>query len=228
MVTIGEAATLLGVHPNTVRKRVKDGTYEAEKVLTKNGLTWLITRESLSNNTLTNTLTRGSRGVTGRVQDTDLAHVLTDLVRSTQELQAASTENGRRDRLLHGATEYWKAQYDYHKHISTISLASTAAFIALLGGFFGDTSGWNEPYWMRLAFIGVVFCGLLIATTSAIGAAAAAGMNLRSLREVENADGLDRLERRRPFRRYSLTTMLALALAWAILIVFVFLSVFGL
>jgi hypothetical protein len=26
-VTIAEAATLLNVHPNTVRKRVKDGTY---------------------------------------------------------------------------------------------------------------------------------------------------------------------------------------------------------
>ena len=31
-VTIAEAATLLGVHPNTVRNRVRDGTYKAEKV----------------------------------------------------------------------------------------------------------------------------------------------------------------------------------------------------
>jgi hypothetical protein len=48
-VTITEAATLLGVHPNTVRGRVKAGTYEAEKVFTENGFTWMIDRNSLIN-----------------------------------------------------------------------------------------------------------------------------------------------------------------------------------
>ena len=38
-VTITEAATLLGVHPNTVRGRVKAGIYDAEKVATEHGLT---------------------------------------------------------------------------------------------------------------------------------------------------------------------------------------------
>ena len=48
-VTISEASTLLGVHPNTVRKRVKDGVYEAEKVSTEHGLTWMIHRNTLLN-----------------------------------------------------------------------------------------------------------------------------------------------------------------------------------
>ncbi len=48
-LTITEAATLLGVHPNTVRGRVKAGTYEAEKVFTENGFTWMIDRNSLIN-----------------------------------------------------------------------------------------------------------------------------------------------------------------------------------
>lgn len=48
-VTITEAATLLGVHPNTVRARVKAGVYEAEKVSTEHGLTWMIDRDSLIN-----------------------------------------------------------------------------------------------------------------------------------------------------------------------------------
>ena len=48
-VTITEAATLLGVHPNTVRGRVKAGTYEAEKVATEHGLTWMIDPDSLVN-----------------------------------------------------------------------------------------------------------------------------------------------------------------------------------
>jgi len=41
-ITITEAAALLGVHPNTVRNRVKAGAYDAEKVLTENGFTWMI------------------------------------------------------------------------------------------------------------------------------------------------------------------------------------------
>ena len=48
-VTITEAATLLGVHPNTVRGRVKAGMYDAEKVATEHGLTWMIDPDSLVN-----------------------------------------------------------------------------------------------------------------------------------------------------------------------------------
>jgi uncharacterized membrane protein HdeD (DUF308 family) len=49
-VTIREAATLLGVHYNTVSNRRKAGMYRAEKVMTENGLTWMIDRASLTNN----------------------------------------------------------------------------------------------------------------------------------------------------------------------------------
>jgi hypothetical protein len=55
-VTITEAATLLGVHPNTVRGRVKAGVYDAEKVATEHGLTWMIDRDSLINPPLTRDL----------------------------------------------------------------------------------------------------------------------------------------------------------------------------
>lgn len=48
-VTITEAATLLRVHPNTVRNRVKADIYNAEKVFTENGFTWMIDRDSLVN-----------------------------------------------------------------------------------------------------------------------------------------------------------------------------------
>jgi excisionase family DNA binding protein len=60
-LTIAEAATLLGVHKNTVRNRIKDGTYKAEKVITKRGQTYLIERESLLTNLTTNTLSRDSQ-----------------------------------------------------------------------------------------------------------------------------------------------------------------------
>ncbi len=48
-VTITEAATLLGVHPNTVRNRVKAGVYKAEKIFTENGFTWMLDPDSLVN-----------------------------------------------------------------------------------------------------------------------------------------------------------------------------------
>jgi DNA-binding PucR family transcriptional regulator len=51
-VTIAEAATLLGVHRNTIRNRVKAGIYDAQKVVTENGQTWMITRNSILNNPL--------------------------------------------------------------------------------------------------------------------------------------------------------------------------------
>jgi len=46
-VTIAQAASLLDVHPNTVRNRVKAGVYDAEKVVTENGQTWMITRNRI-------------------------------------------------------------------------------------------------------------------------------------------------------------------------------------
>jgi excisionase family DNA binding protein len=60
-LTISEAAALLGVHKNTVRNRIKDGTYEAETVVTERGPTYFIKRESILDNLTTNTLSRGSQ-----------------------------------------------------------------------------------------------------------------------------------------------------------------------
>jgi len=47
-VTIGEAATLLNVHRNTVRNRIKAGRYKAYKVVTAQGETYAIDVESIA------------------------------------------------------------------------------------------------------------------------------------------------------------------------------------
>jgi excisionase family DNA binding protein len=60
-LTIAEAATLLGVHKNTVRNRIKNGPYRAEIVQTERGPTYLIERESLLTNLTTNTLSSASQ-----------------------------------------------------------------------------------------------------------------------------------------------------------------------
>lgn len=46
-MSIAEAATLLGVHRNTVRNRIKAGRYKAHKLVTPQGETFAILRESL-------------------------------------------------------------------------------------------------------------------------------------------------------------------------------------
>lgn len=55
-LTIRQAAALLGCHPNTVRNRIKSGVYQADKVQTENGETYLIPRSELSQASLTNSL----------------------------------------------------------------------------------------------------------------------------------------------------------------------------
>ena len=55
-LTIRQAATLLGVHPNTIRNRIKVGTYKADKVQTEHGETYLIPRSELAEDSTTNSL----------------------------------------------------------------------------------------------------------------------------------------------------------------------------
>ena len=64
-LTIAEAASLLGVHKNTVRNRIKNGSYRAELVQTERGPTYLIERESLLTNLSANTLSRASQELVG-------------------------------------------------------------------------------------------------------------------------------------------------------------------
>lgn len=104
-VTIAQAATLLGVHPNTVRNRVKAGVYDAEKVVTEKGSTWMIARNSLLNNPLPkgSQQTPSQRKPRAELQATELVQDLLrpfveDLGRVREELGAERVRREQAER----------------------------------------------------------------------------------------------------------------------------------
>jgi hypothetical protein len=159
-VTISDATTLLGVHRNTVMKLVKAGIYEGEEANTSSGPTWLITRDSLTNTLADTTLTRA---------------------------REVSAEKEKRQRLVQSGTEYWKAQFEFHKNLMTLCLATIAAFGALLSGVFTDPTTWtglstaDGPEWLRLAWLRPIL--IFTALPSFLGALAFALMASRVARE---------------------------------------------
>jgi hypothetical protein len=117
-VTISEAATLLNVHPNTVRNRVKAEIYRAEKVVTERGPTWMIDRDSLTTNTPPN----DSQQLVGRVPAEALTMLAREIVRESGLQRDPQTE-ARRDGL--------KTYVDALKHFGTLSGAAAVGVAAL-------------------------------------------------------------------------------------------------
>jgi excisionase family DNA binding protein len=92
-LTTREAATLLGVHYNTVRNRIKDGSIEAEKVVTERGPTWMIDPDSLT----TNALPSGSQQLVGKVPEEALTVLAREIVR-----EAGLRPDPEREAMLEG------------------------------------------------------------------------------------------------------------------------------
>jgi hypothetical protein len=103
-VTITEAATLLGVHPNTVRGRVKAGVYDAEKVATEHGLTWMIDHDSLVNNPLPKDSQQPPSQVVNH-QDATPLEVVQDLLRPFVEDLGRVREELGAERVLREQAE---------------------------------------------------------------------------------------------------------------------------
>jgi len=105
-LTIAEAAALLGIHKNTVRNRIKSGSYQAEMVQTERGLTYLIERESLLTNLSTNTLSSASQELVGRQAKESLQELLRPFVNELGEVwEELGAERVRRQMAEQRAAE---------------------------------------------------------------------------------------------------------------------------
>ncbi len=90
-LTIRQAAALLGVHPNTVRNRIKKGSLRAEKAITERGQTYMIPRSELGDWT-TNRLSSASHSQSPTNVSEGIRAVLEPFVR---ELGDVREELGR-------------------------------------------------------------------------------------------------------------------------------------
>jgi excisionase family DNA binding protein len=191
-VTIREAATLLGVHTNTVRNRIKDGTLQAEKIVTKRGPTWMIDRNSLTNNTPP----VGSQQIVVREAVLPLQELLPKIVNQLEEYRESAGTKDKRDRLAQSYLEFWKATYNLYRHIMTLSLAAIAALGAMLGSAFSDPTAWTGWTMFGISFVPrnvamvCTFAGFLVAAVGSFACSTSAARVMKRIGEVPTAEEL--------------------------------------
>jgi len=116
-VTIREVATLLGVHPNTVRTRIRDGSLEAEKVVTERGPTWMLDPDSLT----TNTPPSDSQQLVGRMPEEALTLSRETVREAGLDRRTADDLTRRQDRAFDAIRDHWKVPFESAKHESTVA-----------------------------------------------------------------------------------------------------------
>jgi|SRR5215216_753720 len=142
--------------------------------------------------------------------------------RYRENAEPLSNEQLRKSRV-----EYWKASYDFQKHMMTVSLAAIAGFGALLGGAFdiNVTNNWEGLEHVRQLDISAVFFGLLV---SLFFSYIASGMARRSITTMPPR-GADYRTPEHPFRwrLCVLSSGIGVGLAFVGLLVFVLVSIFS-
>jgi hypothetical protein len=106
---------------------------------------------------------------------------------TTQRKQG--TENNKdTNRSVESGMEYWKVQYDFYKHRTTLALAFVAALGALLGSGVFDPSRKRE-------IIYFTFGWLLSTVVAGFSAMANARENIWKMRTVTDEQGFNRLRK---------------------------------
>ena len=89
-------------------------------------------------------------------------------------MYARTDDKQRRDRLMQTGMEHFKAQSDYYKHLSTITVTAMAIFAALLGGVF-----YSSPDGLASSSRGVLILAIYGLFTVSLMLSLAAAANAR-------------------------------------------------
>jgi hypothetical protein len=158
-VTIREAAALLGVHYNTVRNRVKAGIYRAEKVMTENGLTWMIDRASLTNNAPTSASQQSVVGVLP-VQQEAIQELVRALVKEVGlqagDQQELAEQREREERAARYSSSHETMREGWHLQMEIPKYASAASGVLLLGLAAFAALFLPHPTWPLVAAVGAM------------------------------------------------------------------------
>ena len=161
-LTISEAATLLGVHPNTVRNRIKDGTYLAEKIVTEHGPTWMLHHNSL----VTNSPTSGSQSATPQIVNKEALDLVQELLRPfVEDLGRVREELGaermrreqaerERDELAARLTELERTPEPRESDESDVGTSELRPGVDSQGDDAGPEAGVSRRSWWRRIFSG--------------------------------------------------------------------------
>jgi hypothetical protein len=163
-VTVAEAATLLGVHRNTVYSRVRARMYKAEKVLTERGPTWMIDRDSLTTNATTSAPQQPVSGVPA-IQQEALQELARQIVREAglqaEDQQELAEQRERDERAARYSAFHETMREGWHLQLEIPKYASAASGVLLLGlAAFAALSD-PAPTWPGVAAVGAV---LLVVT----------------------------------------------------------------
>jgi hypothetical protein len=133
------------------------------------------------------------------------------------EANAMQSPDVDKTRLFQSGTEYWKAHYDFNKHLMTIDIALLAAFGALLGGIFRSPHPFDDI--VSKVFSLIVFSGLFLSTVYATFATMACRANIQEMLFVKGLSDLEHLEdryRKRSSRAVTTFGMSMFASLWFI------------
>ena len=144
----------------------------------------------------------------------------------THAEQEKPIENMRGE-LDQNKLEYWKAQYDFQKHLMTLGVAGAAGLAALLGGVFSGEDPWGISYffghsdrvivignYLATAMILLGFAGFLLCAFFANFAARSATLIIRNHSSSEGSNGEERFESPRKKATIFLSAGLLISLAF--------------
>jgi excisionase family DNA binding protein len=151
-LTIAEAAALLGVHKNTVRNRIKNGSYRAEMVQTERGPTYLIERESLLTNLSANTLSSASQELVSQPAMEFVQELLRPFVRELGEVREELGAERARRQIAEERTAVLEAELEALREAreSSETVEEEPERTEPRPATVGTQEGVQRPWWRRV------------------------------------------------------------------------------